>query len=181
VRRRRGDPQPTAPVGVLLASPGTPLSAGAVRRAAELAGGEPVAVLSIARIHGSAFGMPNPGLMPTRPEREAQRTIVATAIGGLERKGVRADGQVAVARNPARTIARIAGVRGVRHVVLDAPTGGRLRQFVEGDLAAAVRRRAGPGVEVHSVGAAGRPDRAAPAAATTRRRTRTAKGGSDHG
>jgi len=158
---------------VLLASPGAPLSAGAVRRAAELAGGELVAVLSIARIHGSAFGMPNPGLMPTSEEREEQRGNVAVAVKELLRKGARADGQVAVARGPARTIARVARIRGVRHVVLDAQTGSRLRQLVEGDLAAAVRRRAGSGVQVHSIAAA--------AAGTPRRPTRTARGGADDG
>ena len=41
--RRRWDPQPTSPAAVLLASSGSPFSRAAVRRAYELAGGEPVA------------------------------------------------------------------------------------------------------------------------------------------
>ena len=45
--KRRFDPQPTTPAAVLLASSGSPFSRAAVRRAYELAGGEPVAVLSL--------------------------------------------------------------------------------------------------------------------------------------
>jgi hypothetical protein len=59
--RRGWDRPPTAAAGVLLASPGGPFSRAAIRRACELAGGEPVAVLSILKVYGSSFGMPNPG------------------------------------------------------------------------------------------------------------------------
>src|SRR5258708_35650997 len=85
--RRRWDPQPTSSAGVLLASSGAPFSQAAVRRACELAAGQPVAVLSILRVYGSTFGLPNPGLMPTRREREEQLKIVGKAIGELERRG----------------------------------------------------------------------------------------------
>ena len=40
---------------------GSALGAGAQRR-------RPVAVISLARIYGSSFGLPNPGLMPTKKE-----------------------------------------------------------------------------------------------------------------
>src|SRR5882757_4973877 len=92
-RRLRGDPKPTAPVGVVLATEGCALSPAAVEQAARLAGGAPVAVVSIARIHGSALGLPNPGLLPSRKEREEQRDIVAGAIEALEHLGVRSDGE----------------------------------------------------------------------------------------
>ena len=58
--RRRWDPPPTSPAAVLLASSGSPFSRAAVRRARELAAGQPVAVLSILKVYGSAFGLPNP-------------------------------------------------------------------------------------------------------------------------
>ena len=57
--RRKWDKAPAEPAGVLLASPGTPFSGAAVRRACELAAGEPVAVLTILKVYGSSFGLPN--------------------------------------------------------------------------------------------------------------------------
>jgi Universal stress protein family len=139
--RRRWDPQPTARAGVLLASSGAPFSRAAVRRACELAAGEPVAVLSILRVYGSTFGLPNPGLMPTRREREEQLEIVGKAIGELERRGCTVDGQIAATRSAGRMIAKVARIRQVRYVVMDAqPTSG-VRRIVEGSVASIVRHR----------------------------------------
>lgn len=118
-----------------------PFSPEDLRRCAALAGGEPVAVLSIARLHGSAFGLPNPGLMPTKKDQDAQRDIVAAAVRTLERGGRRVDGQVVISRNPAKTIARAARRRGVQHVVVAAPAQSRLRRLLEGDPVASVSRR----------------------------------------
>lgn len=126
---------------MLLASTGVPFTDEDLRSCAELAGAAPVAVLSIARLHGSAFGLPNPGLMPTRKDREQQRDLVAAAVRVLERAGRQVDGQVVVTRNPAKTIARAARRRGVRHVVMAAPAQSRLRRLLEGDPVAGVRRR----------------------------------------
>jgi hypothetical protein len=139
--RSRFDPQPTAPAAVLLASSGAPFSRAAVRRAYELAGGQPVAVLSILKVYGSTFGLPNPGLMPTRREREEQLKIVGKAIADLERRGCTADGQIAATRSAGRTIAKVARTRQVRYVVMDSgPTKG-VRKIIEGELASIVRRR----------------------------------------
>jgi nucleotide-binding universal stress UspA family protein len=126
---------------VLLASTGVPFTDEDIQRCASLAGHSPVTVLSVARLHGSAFGLPNPGLMPTRRDREEQRAIVATAVRALERGDRRVDGQVVITRNPAKTIARAARRLQVEHVVLAAPPQGRLRRLVEGDPVAGVRRR----------------------------------------
>jgi hypothetical protein len=151
--RRRWDPQPTTPAAVLLASSGSPFSRAAVRRARELAGGEPVAVLSILKVYGSQFGLPNPGLLPSRREREEQLGIVQRAITDLERQGCTADGQVAATRSAGRTIARVARARGVRHVVMDAhPTTG-VRRVIEGELANIVRRRLPDAATLELVGA----------------------------
>lgn len=126
---------------MLLASTGVPFTAEEVRRCASLAGRSPVTVLSVARLHGTAFGLPNPGLMPTRKEREEQLDIVSTAVRALERGGRQVDGQVVITRNPAKTIARAASRLRVEHVVLAAPAQGRLRRFVEGDAVSGLRRR----------------------------------------
>jgi hypothetical protein len=139
--RRRWDAQPTAPAAVLLASSGSPFSRAAVRRAHELAAGEPVAVLSILKIYGSQFGLPNPGLMPTRREQDEQLTVVRRAIEALERRGCTADGQVAATRSAGRMIAKVARARNVRYVVMDSPTTTGVRRIIEGEVAGIVRRR----------------------------------------
>lgn len=141
--RRRWDQQPTSPATVLLASSGAPFSKAAIRRARELASGQPVAVLTILKIYGSSFGLPNPGLLPTRREREEQLTIVQRAITELERRGCTADGQVAATRSAGRTIAKVARARHVRYVVMDEQTEGGLRRAIEGSVTSGVRRRLG--------------------------------------
>jgi Universal stress protein family len=139
--RRRFDQQPTAPAAVLLASSGAPFSKAAVRRARELASGEPVAVLSILKIYGSTFGLPNPGLMPTRRERDEQFANVKRAITQLERSGCTADGQIAATRSAGRMIAKVARVRQVRVVVMDDSTESGVRRVIEGSVTSIVRRR----------------------------------------
>ena len=139
--RRRFDQQPTAPAAVLLASSGAPFSKAAVRRARELAAGEPVAVLSILKIYGSTFGLPNPGLLPTRREREEQFANVSKAINQLERSGCTADGQIAATRSAGRMIAKVARVRQVRVVVMDDSAESGVRRVIEGSVTSTVRRR----------------------------------------
>ena len=151
--RRRGDPQPTAGAGVLLASTGAPFSRAAVRRAFELAAGQPVAVLSILKVYGSTFGLPNPGLMPTRREREEQLAIVQRAITDLERRGCTVDGQVAATRSAGRMIAKVARIRGVRYVVMDAQSTTGVRQLIEGSVTSIVRRRLADRAALELVGA----------------------------
>jgi hypothetical protein len=149
--RRRWDPQPTTPATVLLASSGSPFSRAAVRRARELAGGGPVAVLSILKVYGSQWGLPNPGLMPTRREREEQLAIVQRAITDLEGRGCTADGQVAATRSAGRTIARVAQARHVRYVVMDADPSTGVRKVIEGELTNIVRRRLRDGATLELV------------------------------
>jgi len=140
LRRQRWDPQPTSQAAVLLASSGAPFSRAAVRRARELAGGQPIAVLSILKIYGSQFGLPNPGLMPTRREREEQVNVVKKAIDELERRGCEVDGQVAATRSAGRTIAKVARARHVQYVVMDEHATTGVRRIIEGQLADNVRR-----------------------------------------
>jgi len=150
--RRGYDPQPTSPAAVLLASSGSPFSAAAVRRARELAAGDTVAVLSILKIYGSTFGLPNPGLMPTRREREEQLKVVRRAIGELERRGCDVDGQIAATRSAGRTIARVARTRQVRYVVMDVSPAAGIRRIIEGELTNIVRRRLKDGITLELVG-----------------------------
>ena len=149
--RRRWDPQPTTPASVLLASSGSPFSRAAVRRARELAGGGPIAVLSILKVYGSQFGLPNPGLLPSRREREEQLAIVQRAITDLEGRGCTVDGQVAATRSAGRTIARVAHARHVRYVVMDTHPATGVRKVIEGELTNIVRRRLRDGATLELV------------------------------
>jgi len=151
--RRRFDPQPTTEAAVLLASPGAPFSRAAVRRARELAAGQPVAVLSILKVYGSTFGLPNPGLLPSRRERDEQLKIVNQAITQLERGGCTVDGQIAATRSAGRTIAKVARTRRVRYVVMDTRPATAVRWIIEGELTNIVRRRLKDKATLELVGA----------------------------
>jgi hypothetical protein len=149
--RRKFDRQPTQQAAVLIATNGHPIPPAVIRTAARVAGGEPVAVVTIARIYGSGLGLPNPGLMPTRREMAEQKAIVDKAVKALERAGVEAWGQIAASRRPAKTMAHVAKARGARYVLLIRPVQSRWRTVVEGDLAKDVARKLGSGVTVEGV------------------------------
>lgn len=159
-RRRRWDAQPTGRCEVLLATDGrTEFTSRAVAQAAALAGTGPVAVVTIAKIYGTQFGVPHPGLLPTKQELAERQAWVDRAIRELERQGVAADGQVAATRRATKKLTQVARVRGARVVVIDETRATGLRRLVEGDVGKELRRALRrDGVEVEVV------PRAAPAA-----------------
>ncbi len=65
---------------MLIASNGEKIPGAAIRQALRISAGEPVAVVTAARIYGSSLGLPNPGLMPTRKEMNEQKEIVQKAV-----------------------------------------------------------------------------------------------------
>jgi hypothetical protein len=138
---------------VLLATDGrTDFSKGAVAAAAALAPSGPIAVVTIAKVYGSAYGMPNPGLLPTKQEMAERLGWVAAAVKALEKRGAVADGQVASTRKPVRQLSRIALARGVRFVVIDETTATGWRRRIEGDVGADLARKLRRhGVEVRVV------------------------------
>lgn len=81
---------------ILLASEGRAISDAAIARVVELADrqGASVHVFTIARVHGVSFGMPSPGLLPTKREWAEQREVVDSAIKRLRRRGLDAEGHV---------------------------------------------------------------------------------------
>jgi hypothetical protein len=115
--------------GVLLASTGGPFTDAAITEAVRLAGGGRVRVITIARIHGSSFGLQHPGLMPNKKEKDAAQAIVTKAIKTLQRSGLKADGEVVITRSQARSFTRAARAAGASHVVLDTPPGGPLTRL----------------------------------------------------
>jgi nucleotide-binding universal stress UspA family protein len=150
-KKAKWDKQPSQSSAVLIATVGISIPVAVIKRAVELSGGRPVAVVSIARIYGSSMGLPNPGLMPTRKEMDEQRALVTKAIDRLERAGVEAWGQVASTRRYAKTIAQAAQARGVDHVLVVSPEVPRWRLLVEGDTARDVRRRIGKEMSVEGI------------------------------
>jgi nucleotide-binding universal stress UspA family protein len=149
--RRKFDKQPTQKAAVLIASNGEKIPGAAIRQALRISAGEPVAVVTIARIYGSSLGLPNPGLMPTRKEMNEQKEIVQKAVGAIETGGSEAWGQIAASRRPSKTIAQAAAARGVEHVLVIRPEKTGWRLFVEGDVAKEVAKKLGSGVTVEGV------------------------------
>ncbi len=108
---------------ILLASEGREIPDAAIRRVLELlypTGERAVRVLSIARVHGVAFGLPNPGLLPTKREWDEQREIVRVAVTRLRRKGVDVDGHVVGTRNPTKRILSEATLEECEAIVMAA-------------------------------------------------------------
>ena len=155
MRRRRGwDAQPATRCDVLLASDGRrEFSSAAVARAAELAGRSgSVAAVVVAKIYGSSFGLPHPGLMPTRQELDERQRWLETALAELRRRGVQADGQIAATRRATKKLAAIAALREPRTVVIDESTATGLRRLIEGDVGAELRKKLrSAGIEVEVV------------------------------
>ena len=123
--RRKSEPpaEPGAPFErILLASEGRPISDAAIDRVVELAraGNASVRVFSIARVHGVAFGLQTPGLLPTKKEWDDQREIVGRAVQRLERKGIDADGHVVGTRKSTKRILQEAVVSGCDAIVMAA-------------------------------------------------------------
>ena len=107
---------------ILLATEGRPIPQSAVDRVIELAAdsGASVHVFSIARVHGVAFGLPNPGLLPTKREWDEQRAIVDKAAKRLRRKGIDADGHVLGTRKATKRICDEAEREGCEAIVMAA-------------------------------------------------------------
>ena len=130
-----------APAGVLLASTGKPFTPAAIAEAARLADRGRVRVITVARIHGSSFGLQHPGLMPSKKEKDAAEAVVTSAIKSLHRSGLKADGEVVITRSPAKSFTRAARAAGASHVVLDNPPGGPLTRLDTGATARYLRFR----------------------------------------
>ena len=162
-RRRSGgaagreppDPDTLEARAILLASEDRAIPKQAVDLAARIArrSGATVHVFSIARIWGTTFGFPNPGLFPSRREWDEQHGNVERAIERLARKGVQADGRVIGTRAGAKRIVKEAERLGCDAIVMgaDPPRSRLLSDFIWSQEPYRVRRRADvPVYLVHS-------------------------------
>jgi hypothetical protein len=152
-RRRRWDEQPDTKCDVLLASDGRyEFSEGAVARAAALSASGTIAVVTIAKVYGTRYGLPNPWLLPTKQELEERRGWVSKTITELERQGCTVDGQVAMTRKPTRKLTEVARVRHASVIVIDETPDTGWRRFVEGDVGSELRKKLGKdGIEVEII------------------------------
>jgi nucleotide-binding universal stress UspA family protein len=130
---------------ILLASEGRAIPADAIEFVARLAGPRRAAVnvFSIARVHGTAYGFPSPGLLPTRREWQEQRDLVAKAVKALRRKGFEADGGVVGTRKAAARICQQAKHLGCDVIVMaaDPPRNRVVADFMWTQEPYRVRRR----------------------------------------
>ena len=140
------DPDEVSARAVLLASEDREIPKPAIDLAARIAkrSDATVHVFTIARIWGTTFGFPNPGLFPSRKEWADQRRNVERAIARLERKGIEADGRVIGTRSGAKRIVAEARRLGCDVIVMGAdPPRGRMRaDFMWSQEPYRVRRRA---------------------------------------
>lgn len=149
-RQRSGglpDPDTLIVRAVLLASEEREIPRAAVDLAARIAerSNAPVHVFSIARVWGTNFGFPNPGLLPTKKEWDRQYEIVKKAVAQLRRKGIEADARVIGTRAAAKRIVNEARRLNCDAIVMgaDPPKHALVRDFSWAQEPYRVRSRAG--------------------------------------
>jgi nucleotide-binding universal stress UspA family protein len=100
------DPSTLAVERLMVASEGREIAWPVLQQAFDLARPRTakVLVVSIARVWGTSMGFPNPGLLPTKREWDAQRLIVRRAVEALEKAGFSASGHVIGTRRAAKRI-----------------------------------------------------------------------------
>lgn len=105
----------------------------------------PVHVFTVARVHGTSFGFPNPGLLPTKQEWDRQHESVRKAVARLRRKGIDADARVIGTRAAAKRIVQEARRLGCDAIVMgaDPPKRAFIRDFDWAQEPYRVRARAG--------------------------------------
>lgn len=131
---------------LLLASEGRAIPPAAIEFAVRLAqrGGGQVHVFCVVRVWGTGFGLPNPGLMPSKREWDDQRAVVGDAVEALERQGVKAKGHVLATRKATKRILDETDRLGCGAIVMaaDAPRNRFLADLMWSQEPYRVRRRA---------------------------------------
>lgn len=108
-----------------------------------------ITVLGIARVFGTALGLPHPGLKPTPLEWEEQRKITQDAADELRLRGFDVLLAMARARNAPKLIGRWVRAKRFHAVVIPDPERPGWRRWIEGELTKEVGRYAK--VPVHAV------------------------------
>jgi hypothetical protein len=140
------DPDTLDAKAVLLASEDRDISPSAISLAARIAErcNARVHVMIIARIWGTSFGFPNPGLFPNKREWDEQRKKAELAVRALKDWGIEADAHVVGTRNAAKKIVEEARLHGCGAIVMtaDEPRGRIVGNMIWSQEPYRVRRRA---------------------------------------
>jgi nucleotide-binding universal stress UspA family protein len=146
---------PSSTYVIMVASTGEAIDRRVLDRAVQLAGELPsrpvMHVLSIARVWGTALGLQNPGLYPTRKEWQAQVDLVADAVKALKGRGFDARGRVVGSRHASKTIGKVAVAEGCEAIVIGAVPTARWRRLLRQDEADNLFRRSAVPVYVVDV------------------------------
>ncbi len=119
---RRARQGTTGPVrNILIASEGRPISDEVIDLAVDMHDGNgKVTVLTVARLWGTSFGLPNPGLRPSKAEMEVQKENMFSALSRLENAGIEADGHIVTTRHPSKSIRKQVTQRNCDAVIMGA-------------------------------------------------------------
>jgi len=145
-------PVPDPPRRILLVSvASSPITPDVIRQTVALATPEhaKITVLGIARVFGTALGLPHQGLKPTPLEWEAQSKVVQDAADDLRTRGFDILIAMAKARNAPKLIGRWVRAKRFHTVVIPDPDRPAWRRRVEGELTKEVGRYTE--VPVHAV------------------------------
>ena len=145
-------PVPDLPRRILLVSyAASPITADVVRRTVDLATPEhaKITVLGIARVFGTALGLPHPGLKPTPVEWDAQRKVTDDAARDLRAHGFEVLIAMAKARNAPKLIGRWVRAKRFHAVVIPDPERPGWRRRIEGEVTKEIGRYTK--VPVHAV------------------------------
>ena len=145
-------PVPDPPRRILLVSvAASSITPDVIRQTVALATPEhaKITVLGIARVFGTALGLPHPGLKPTPVEWEAQRKITQDAADELRLRGFDVLLAMARARNAPKLIGRWVRAKRFHAVVIPDPERPGWRRWIEGELTREIGRYAK--VPVHAV------------------------------
>jgi hypothetical protein len=112
--RRAGQGNAGPVRNILIASEGRPISDDVIDLATSMyhADGGHITVLTVARLWGTSFGLPNPGLRPSKAEMDVQKEIMFSALNRLEKAGIEADGHIVTTRHPSKSIEKQVQQRG---------------------------------------------------------------------
>lgn len=139
----------------MLASTGTPIEPAVIDRALRLAEERPtkVLVLSVAKIYGTRFGLPNPMLYPSKREWDEQRDIAERAAEVIRGRGIPAQTKVVGSRTAGKSIARWADFLGCRAIVVGGPQLSKVDRWLRGDEPNSIAKRTKLPVHVVVLGA----------------------------
>jgi nucleotide-binding universal stress UspA family protein len=146
-RRRTGPPDPSLITveRLLIASEGRAIPWSVLQQAFDLARPRTAKcrVISIARVFGTSLGFPNPGLLPSKREWDAQRLIVRETVSALKKAGFAATGQVVGTRKATKRILAEAEAFGADAIVMGCDRDrGRVGDFVWAHEPYRIARRA---------------------------------------